>query len=178
MKTKYNDWLVFLDAPVVILEGALGIHLECHQFHRPFSVSVIVLKLHGLISSGGSLSTASNWVWTSVPTCGSWLSLHKSCGVNCFSKQSAFVLAFSNGRNFSPKGQWMVNKPLFHPVHEGLRNVSYCWDVISMLAIFVSQRWSALLRVLCLIVFECQLNSFYILDPSFLATVFSPLLVF
>jgi hypothetical protein len=43
MKAEYNDVLVLLDAPVVIMEGALGIHLECHQFHRPLSISVTVL---------------------------------------------------------------------------------------------------------------------------------------
>jgi hypothetical protein len=40
---------------VVFLEGAWGIHLECNQFHRPFS-TLRNLVLQGLILSGGS-----NW---------------------------------------------------------------------------------------------------------------------
>jgi hypothetical protein len=43
MKAEYNDSLVFLDATAVVLEGALGIHLECCQFQGLFSISVIVL---------------------------------------------------------------------------------------------------------------------------------------
>jgi hypothetical protein len=42
MKDDNNDSLFLLDSPVVVLEGALGIHLECHQIHMLFSVSVAV----------------------------------------------------------------------------------------------------------------------------------------
>jgi hypothetical protein len=67
----------------------------CHQFHRSFAVS------------GGSLSTASR-SWTLASTRRSWFSSHRSCGVNCFSKQFAIALAFSDGWNVIPKGPWIA----------------------------------------------------------------------
>jgi hypothetical protein len=39
------------------------------------------------------MSTTSRRLFTLASTCCLWSSSHKSCGVNCFSKQSAIVLA-------------------------------------------------------------------------------------
>jgi hypothetical protein len=44
----------------------------------------------------GLLSTASSRAWTLASTRHSWLSSHRSWGVNWFSKQSSIVLAFSS----------------------------------------------------------------------------------
>jgi hypothetical protein len=38
-----------------------------------------------------------NRAWTVASTRRLWFSSHKSCGVNCFPKQSAVALTFSNG---------------------------------------------------------------------------------
>jgi hypothetical protein len=62
----------------------------------------------GLILSGGSLSAASSRAWTLASTCRSWLSSHRSCGVNWFSKQSAIALALSAECYFRPKKPWMA----------------------------------------------------------------------
>jgi hypothetical protein len=43
------------------------------------------------------LTTASRRSWTLACTCRLWFPSHKSCDVNCFIKQSAIALAFSNG---------------------------------------------------------------------------------
>jgi hypothetical protein len=60
-----------------------------------FKERIRFCKPHGLILSGGLLSTASSRVWTLASTRRSWFSSHKSWCVNWFSKQSAIALAFS-----------------------------------------------------------------------------------
>jgi hypothetical protein len=50
----------------------------------------------------------SSRAWTLASTRRSWFSSHKSWCVNWFSKQSAIALAFSNGWNFRPEGQWIA----------------------------------------------------------------------
>jgi hypothetical protein len=43
-----NDLLNELSGPVVVLEGAWGIRLECRQFHRPFLalINLVIFASH------------------------------------------------------------------------------------------------------------------------------------
>jgi hypothetical protein len=77
------------------------------------------------------------------------LSSHRSCGVNCSSKQSAIVLAFSNGWNFIPKGQWIaVGAPDPSLFVRSFAMGHIAWGVTSELAICYPHRSSPLLRVM------------------------------
>jgi hypothetical protein len=73
-----------------------------------FNEFINLCKTRGQILSGGSLSSASSRAWTLALTHLSWFSSHRSCGVNCFSKQSAIALALSTGWYFRPKRPWMA----------------------------------------------------------------------
>jgi hypothetical protein len=98
-----------------VSNGRLGRCLR-HSFVMPsiphdllnFRELISFCNSHGLILSGGLLSTASSRVWTLVSTRPSWFSLHRSWCVNWFSKQSAIALASSDGWNLSPEGPWMA----------------------------------------------------------------------
>jgi hypothetical protein len=108
----------------------------------------------------GSVSAASKRSWTLAFTCHLCFSSHSSCGVNCFSKQSAVVLAFSNGWNFIPKEPWKAVGALGPSlVVWSFAMGRIAWGVTPELAIFYSHLSSALLWVMRLIVFEIQFNA-------------------
>jgi hypothetical protein len=138
--------------------GLLGRwHLECHQFFREF---INFCKSHGRILSGGLLSTASSRALILAYTRRSLFSSPKSCGVNCFSKQSAIALAFSNGRNFRPKGPQEAVGALGPTLFRRDFAVgSILWGVTSQLPIFVSHRSRAFFRVIRPICFVTQLTA-------------------
>jgi hypothetical protein len=87
-----------------------------HSFGMPsipqdflnFKEWISFCKSHVLILSRGLLNTALSRAWTLVSTRHSWFSSHRSSCVNWFSKQSAIVLAFSDGWNLRPQGPWMA----------------------------------------------------------------------
>jgi hypothetical protein len=132
---------------MVALEGAWGINLEVHQFHRSFIISWILLisVRHRVLSfEGGFLSTVSSRACTLASTCRSWFSSHGSCGVNWISKQSAIAFAFSDGRNLRPEALWIAVSALCPSlVRRDFAMGHIAWGVTSALPIFVSHRSGA-----------------------------------
>jgi hypothetical protein len=112
---KWDSRRQWLNKCVKCTNGRFGRCLR-HSFRMPpipqdflnFKELISFCKSHGLILSGGLLSTASSRVWTLASTRRSWFSSHKSWFVNCFPKQSAIAFAFSDGWNLRPKGPWIV----------------------------------------------------------------------
>jgi hypothetical protein len=106
---------------------------------------------------GGLLSAVSCRARTAASTRRLWFSSHKSCGVNCISKQSAIALAFSDGRNLRPEVPWIAVDALGPSLSRRHFAMSHIvWSVASALPIFVSHRSSVSLRVIRLIAFETQ----------------------
>jgi hypothetical protein len=138
--------------PMASLEGAWGIHLECHQFRRLFVISRNLF--------GGSLSAASNRAWAQDSTHHSWLSSHRSWGVDWFSEQSAVALVFCIGCSLRPEGRWIAfgasGPSLFRRDFAVMGHIAR--SVTSELHIFVSHRSRAFLRVIHLNVFATQLT--------------------
>jgi hypothetical protein len=128
------------------LEGCWGIHLECHQFRRSFSISrnLLITVSHMVLSfEGDCLFTASSRAWTLAFTRRSCFSSHKSCCVNWFSKQSAITLAFSDEWNLRPEGPRIAVGALGPSLfRRGIAMGHIAWGVISELPNFVSHRSS------------------------------------
>lgn len=96
---------------MVFLEGAWGISLECHQFHRLFIILVSLLTVvHHKVTlfQGGLLSLDLSRAWSLASTCHSFFSSHRSLGVNWFSKLSTVVLAFFDGWYLRPERPWIA----------------------------------------------------------------------
>jgi hypothetical protein len=117
---------------------------------------------HGRILSG-VLSAASSRAWTLASTRRSWLSSHKSCGVNWFSKQTAMHWPSPAEEILGLKGREYQSVPLVHiPLYVFRRNFAMghiLWGVTWQLHIFISNRSSAFFRVIRLICFVTQLTA-------------------
>jgi hypothetical protein len=86
------------------LEGAWGIHLECHQFHRPFSTSRILLVsvCHMVLSFERSSCLRFLVGLELQPPPAVHGFRHTAHVLWTEFKQSAIALVFSDGRNLRP----------------------------------------------------------------------------
>jgi hypothetical protein len=95
---KWESRMQWLNKFVRCTSGLLGSCLR-HSFgipRIPYAFRSLLISVNHLVLSfqGGLMSTASRRSWTLISTCRLWFSSHKSCGVNCFPKQSVVAFVF------------------------------------------------------------------------------------
>lgn len=100
--------------PVVFLEGAWGIHLECSQYHKHFSILKVCIDFYiwdcltfprGIVICGfeQSLNCSLHPLFMMLVT-----QVVVVVVEDWFSKPSTITLVFSNGRYFRPKISWIA----------------------------------------------------------------------